>query len=187
MNELEIKMGYQVISFLLQYPDKERAEVLPEINSAINDLQDITVKEKIKSFLKRAECLSYEEWIDHYIEYFDFGKITNLYVTYLKLGEQRERGLELLKLKKFYESNGFHASEKELPDYLPLMLEFCALVPVPISSELLQMYYKNIDEIRIQLQKAESDYVLLLEALQEVMNHAGIAASAEGVDSNELN
>ncbi|WP_176555755.1 nitrate reductase molybdenum cofactor assembly chaperone [Virgibacillus ndiopensis] len=180
MNEQEISTSYQLIAFLLQYPDQEKVNALLEIKDTINELKDAAVRENIQSFIKQVGCLSYEEWIDQYIEYFDFGKITNLYVTYLKLGEQRERGLELLKLKKYYESNGFHVSEKELPDYLPLMLEFCALVSVPTSSELLGMYTKNIDEIRNQLQKADSDYVYLLEALLAVMRNCGLVEIAEG-------
>ncbi|MBT2217395.1 nitrate reductase molybdenum cofactor assembly chaperone [Virgibacillus dakarensis] len=178
MNEREAQTSYQLIAFILQYPDRSAVEAIPEIKDAINELTDRDVRYQLGTFINRVQQLTYEEWIDHYIEYFDFGKITNLYVTYLKLGEQRERGLELLKLKKFYASNGYEISDKELPDYLPLMLEFCGHVSVAVSTELLGMYLGNIEEIRTQLQKAESDYVYVLDALLSVMKSNGLVKTA---------
>ncbi len=47
-----------------------------------------------------------------------------MYLTYMNTGEQRERGIELLELKQHYKKSGFEVTDKELPDYLPLLLEF---------------------------------------------------------------
>src|SRR5699024_11375249 len=65
--------------------------------------------------------------------------------------EQRERGLELLKIKQYYKQAGFSMTDKELPDYLPLMLEFCAQVPLQVSYNLLS-YYKRSEEHTSELQ-----------------------------------
>ncbi|WP_068672606.1 nitrate reductase molybdenum cofactor assembly chaperone [Oceanobacillus sp. Castelsardo] len=157
--------SYQMISFLLSYPSKELKEMLPEIKEEIEGIGKDEVNDKLLSFIKEIEDRTLDEWITHYIEHFDFGKLTNLYVTYLKLGEQRERGLELLKLKKYYEAHGFDVTDKELPDYLPLMLEFCAHVSVETSNELLQMHGKAIAEIHGKLKEQDSFYSLLFDAL----------------------
>src|SRR5690625_676107 len=105
---------YQIIAFLLQYPDQQTLDVLPELKEEVRLIEDNAVQINIQQFIDLISNKSLDEWIDHYIEYFDFEKTTNLYVTYLKLGEQRERGLELLKLKNFYEAAGFHITNKEL-------------------------------------------------------------------------
>lgn len=171
--------NYQMISFLLSYPDKELKNMLPELKQEIEDTEEDQVKDKVLSFIKEVEGRSLDDWITHYIEHFDFGKLTNLYVTYLKLGEQRERGLELLKLKKYYEAHGFDVTDKELPDYLPLMLEFCAHVPVEISNELLQMHEKAIAEIHGKLKEQDSFYSLLFDALFSQMESHGLTFSAQ--------
>ena len=165
---------YQLISFLMQYPTHQSLDVLPEIEQEIESINDQQVRGNLNQFIQMIKRNSLDEWIDHYVEYFDFGKVTNLYVTYLKLGEQRERGLELLKLKKFYDEAGYSVTDKELTDYLPLMLEFCANVSIEKSVELLQMYVKAIQEIREKLDELNSYYVLLFDALLAHLNNNGI-------------
>ncbi len=58
-----------------------------------------------------------------------------MYVTYFNSGEQRERGIELPQLKNTYEQSGFLPTEKESPDYLPLMLEFAAIAEIEASKK----------------------------------------------------
>jgi len=170
---------YQLISFLLTYPDKQKKEILPEIREEIENRSTDDVKENLQQFISEVERLSLDDWVAHYINHFDFGRLTNLYVTYLKLGEQRERGLELLKLKKYYEAHGFDVTDKELPDYLPLLLEFCAHVPVETSNELLDMHGKAIAEIQKKLREQNSFYHLLFEALFIQMENHGLHVATE--------
>lgn len=170
---------YQMISFLLNYPNVQMKESLQEIKVEIANIAEDGIRENIQDFINELENRSLDDWISHYIEHFDFGRLTNLYVTYLKLGEQRERGLELLRLKKYYEANGFDVTDKELPDYLPLMLEFCAHVPVNRSNELLQMHQKAIVEMQNKLSEQDSFYQLLFAALCSQMEANGLKHIAE--------
>lgn len=170
---------YQLISFLLTYPNEQTKETLPEIREEIESLSNDEVKENLQNFMGKVESMSLDDWVTHYIDHFDFGRLTNLYVTYLKLGEQRERGLELLKLKKYYEAHGFEVTDKELPDYLPLLLEFCAHVPVETSNELLEMHGKTIAEIQKKLKEQSSFYHLLLDALFIQMEEHGLHFTIE--------
>ncbi|WP_138418558.1 nitrate reductase molybdenum cofactor assembly chaperone [Aquibacillus sediminis] len=178
---------YQIISFLMQYPDQERFEALSTLREEIEMVEHQPIKNKLQQFIDHSMATSVDEWVDQYIEIFDFGKMTNLYVTYLKLGEQRERGLELLKLKSYYQAYGFDVTDKELPDYLPLMLEFCAQVPFATSNELLQMHVGAIQEIRGKLVEAGSYYVLLFDALAMHMENNGVLLPNEHdkVSTNE--
>lgn len=156
---------YQITAYLFQYPTEEMVEALPELEREIEQIEGTTIKNTLSQFILDVKKLSFDDWVSHYIHHFDFGKTTNLYVTYLKLGEQRERGLELLKLKMFYEAHGFEITDKELPDYLPLMLEFCANVDEACSNELLSMYEDVILQIRDKLEENGSFYYLLFDVL----------------------
>ncbi|NCU17816.1 nitrate reductase molybdenum cofactor assembly chaperone [Pallidibacillus pasinlerensis] len=165
---------YQIISILLQYPDDEWFSILPDIKDEINTIENKDVHKLLLEFIEEIEIISQDDLVENYIENFDFGKITNLYVTYLKLREQRERGLELLKLKMFYKSHGFDITDEELPDYLPLMLEFSGNVAKEVSNELLQMHFAAIEEIQKRLKETESYYAVLLDALKLAMEHNGV-------------
>ncbi|MFC3040613.1 nitrate reductase molybdenum cofactor assembly chaperone [Virgibacillus xinjiangensis] len=179
MNRTQTTEIYQILSFLLHYPSQQMKDTLPVLRTEIESIEDQQIKEDLQKFMEIAWNTPLGEWIDYYVEHFDFGRITNLYVTYLKLGEQRERGLELLKLKKFYESAGFDVSDHELPDYLPLMLEFCAQVPVKKSNELLDMHAAAIKQIHGVLEESENYYVLLFHALLIHMENNGVQIPAE--------
>ncbi|WP_080872856.1 nitrate reductase molybdenum cofactor assembly chaperone [Oceanobacillus timonensis] len=170
---------YQLISFLLAYPNQQMKETLPEIREEVEDISNEDVAENLRKFIQKVEDMSLDEWVTYYIDNFDFGRVTNLYVTYLKLGEQRERGLELLKLKKYYEAHGFEVTDKELPDYLPLLLEFCARVPIETSNELLEMHGKTIAEIQKKLREQHNFYYLLFDALFNQMEAHGLHIAAE--------
>lgn len=165
---------YQIIGILLQYPTQQMHDALPEIKEEIEQVEHADIKGYLNQFLTELADLSFSEWVDHYINHFDFGRTTNLYMTYLKLGEQRERGLELLKLKKYFEAHGFEVTNKELPDFLPLVLEFCANVPEETSREFLGMYQQEIEAIRKQIVEQKSFYHLLLDALVLHMKNNGL-------------
>ncbi|MBU8567796.1 nitrate reductase molybdenum cofactor assembly chaperone [Virgibacillus pantothenticus] len=165
---------YQMIAFLLKYPNEELMKELPYLKQEIEHLNDPLIKNKLHKFIEIVSDTHLTDWVDHYIETFDFGKVTNLYVTYLKLGEHRKRGMELLQLKNFYEQAGFFVTDKELPDYLPLMLEFCAQVSMEKSNELLQLHSKSIWMIREKLSEAGSYYDLLFDALFLQMEANGL-------------
>lgn len=174
MNQTKTSNVYQIIAFLMQYPHQQALDVLPELKKEMRAIENDEVRNHLQQFIEFLSNKSLEDWIDHYIDCFDFEKTTNLYVTYLKLGEQRERGLELLKLKNFYQSAGFDVTDKELPDYLPLMLEFCANVSVEKSNELLKMHVQAIYEIKENLMKYTSWYVSVFKALLAHMEQNGI-------------
>ena len=64
-----------------------------------------------------------------YVEAFDFSKQCSLRLTYHVHGDRRQRGMALLRLKGAYRAVGLEPPGTELPDYLPLMLEFATLAP----------------------------------------------------------
>ncbi len=78
---------------------------------------------------------------------------TNMYVTYFNSGEQRERGIEFFAFKNTYQQSGFLPTEKELPDYLPLMLEFAAVAEIEAARSVFEKYLSNVRELASRLEK----------------------------------
>ena len=83
----------------------------------------------------------------------------------MNTGEQRERGIELLELKQHYKKSGFEVTDKELPDYLPLFLEFFANANEQDSEPIMNKYKENIQALHVQLKEAGSMYEPILAAV----------------------
>lgn len=165
---------YQMLAFLLRYPNEEFRQILLGLTAEIQEVGDTRIRQKLFQFIELVEQTPLDDWINHYVSQFDFDRKTNLYVTYFKNGEQKERGLELLKLKKFYQTAGFDIVETELPDYIPLMLEFSAQVSADIRQELWKMHEQAIWEIRETLLSIKSFYGLLFDVLIQLFEQDGL-------------
>lgn len=170
----EIQTVFLTCSYLLSYPDQEFQDSLKEIEQDVGELPEGNLKANLQKFLAEASQLSLNELIHTYVYTFDFGKKTNLYVTYMTSGEQRERGADLLYLKNYYKLSGFEATDLELPDYLPLMLEFAGQVDGEILKPVFERYYENVLEIRDRLIEQNNLYRHILEAVIGAINEAGI-------------
>jgi nitrate reductase molybdenum cofactor assembly chaperone NarJ/NarW len=185
MKQEVISSTYQLISFLLRYPTEEHRLAVEEAQRFVAEIEELSIKKSLTVFLDAISEWDQDQWVEHYIEVFDFGKTSNLYMTCLKLGEQKERGLELLKLKKFYEAAGFDVMDKELPDFLPLMLEFCGEVRKEVRLELLEKHVAAIVETKNKLVKFDSAYHLLLNALITLIKAEGLEVEEEALTVEE--
>lgn len=179
MNTTDRQMTFFALSVLLSYPDEEWRAEIPDWKALIHDITNQQIREKLLHFLEAAAGFSPQALIEHYVYTFDFGKKTNMYVTYFNSGEQRERGIELLHLKNIYQQSGFLPTEKELPDYLPLMLEFAAVAEIEVARSVFEKYLSNVRELASRLEKNNSIYAELLHVLQAALENIGVHASTE--------
>jgi nitrate reductase molybdenum cofactor assembly chaperone NarJ/NarW len=170
----EIQDVYQLCSYLLSYPSKEFFDFLTEIETEIDSLTKGKVKKELQQFITKVKELSPDQLVDMYVYTFDFGKKTNLYVTYMSSGEQRERGVDLLFLKNYYKEHGFQATDLELPDYLPLMLEFAGQVEAEKLKPIFVKYYNNIVEIQDGLLAQNNLFGHIVTAVMEALHESGI-------------
>ncbi|HXV33295.1 MAG TPA: nitrate reductase molybdenum cofactor assembly chaperone [Gaiellaceae bacterium] len=99
-----------------------------------------------------------------YVETFDFDRRASLYLTFHTYGDRRQRGLELIRLKRRYAEAGLALAEGELPDYLPVVLEFAALAPEP-GRALLAELREPVELVRARLHERESRYAALFDTL----------------------
>jgi nitrate reductase molybdenum cofactor assembly chaperone NarJ/NarW len=165
---------FQLCSYLLNYPDHEWIDSLIEVEEEVEYLASSPMKDELLQFCQGAKKKSAAEILSTYVNTFDFGKKTNLYVTYMSSGEQRERGMDLLFLKNYYKLQGFSVTDKELPDYLPIMLEFASLVDEEKIIPVFERYFENIKEIEKHLVDANNLYHHILSACLRALEAAGV-------------
>ena len=150
----------KLLSLLLQYPTEE-------LLAARTALADEARGGPVRRFLAWWCAREPAELRRAYVETFDFTRCNSLYLTYHVHGDRRQRGIALLRLKQRYAAAGLDLLDGELPDYLPVMLEFAALAPEDIGVAALAESRDAIELLRASLHDANSPYAWLLDAVAE--------------------
>ncbi|MCK5897936.1 MAG: nitrate reductase molybdenum cofactor assembly chaperone [Methylococcales bacterium] len=171
---------YKILSLLLEYPKPELFEHWSEIKQLIPTLELLTEEDQaaFSEFMSWAGALSLTEYQAHYVNTFDFTPENALYLTHHLFEEQdRERGPALVDLSEYYKAEGFEISDGELPDYLPLVLEYVSTLGTETDIRLfLQQSAHVSDTIAQNLEKINSPYAPLLRIVQRHGRLVDIAA-----------
>jgi nitrate reductase delta subunit len=149
----------KLLSLLLQYPTDELLAARAELAAAGANGGPVG---RFLDWWAGAPASDLER---AYVETFDFTRRSSLYLTYHVHGDRRQRGVALLRLKQRYAAAGFDLLDGELPDYLPVMLEFAALAPEDVGLAALAESRDAIELVRASLHEAGSPYALLLDAV----------------------
>ena len=152
-------------SVLLQYPTPAARESVAGLDP--RELAPLRGRQadSLADFLAWYRGRSLDELRRAYVEDFDFARQRSLHLTYHLHGDSRQRGLALLKLKQAYATEGLESDAGELPDFLPLMLEFCSLAPEPVGRELLDRHRPAIELVRDSLHRERSPFADLHDAV----------------------
>ncbi len=171
---------YKVLSILLEYPTKDLTAHWDEMNQLINELPDLAAEDKqiLSGFTLWASGLSLTKFQAEYVNNFDMTAANSLYLTYHLFDEQdRDRGPALIELTELYKSTGFEIGSGELPDYLPLILEYVSTMDDKASAlSFLQQTAQAADIIASNLEKNESPYAPLVKMVARHGHVEDIAA-----------
>ncbi|MFI6942211.1 nitrate reductase molybdenum cofactor assembly chaperone [Streptomyces sp. NPDC050418] len=148
---------------LLQYPDARLAEELPRYEAALAGAAPEPAR-LLASFLGHARETPELDLAAHYTDTFDTRNRRCLYLTWWTDGDTRNRGLSLVRLKRIYRDFGLEYAGDELPDFLPVALEFAALHP-EAGTLLLEEHRAGIELLRLALTAADTPYTQVLEAV----------------------
>jgi nitrate reductase molybdenum cofactor assembly chaperone len=119
---------FKLASVLLQYPTVALFDGLGQLAGAASAAPRAS-REPFGIFLEWLSRTPPDTVARHYVETFDLRRRCALYLTYYRYGDTRKRGMAMLAFKAAYRAAGFEPSDSELPDYLPLVLDFAALHP----------------------------------------------------------
>ena len=156
---------YKLLSVLLGYPDQRLVEARDEIAAAVEALPRSPQRAALRRFVSYVAANTQDELARRYVETFDLRRRSGLYLSYYVHGDTRKRGMALLRLKRLFAAAGLELTSGELPDYLPLLLEFAALAPDGAGEVLLREHRAALELLRHSLRDAESPYTDLLEAI----------------------
>ena len=161
---LRRRPAYKLLSVLLQYPDERLLEALPAIGEAVDGLPRTSRRtlRRFHGYLAGTRPVALQQ---AYVETFDLQRRASLHLTYFTHGDTRKRGAALLRLKRLYAAAGLEPATGELPDYLPLMLEFAALAPPGMGERVLVEHRAGLELLRLALRERRSPYADLLDAV----------------------
>lgn len=151
----------KIIAFLLRYPDHELIHVLPRIEAIVNDISDADDRKMWSRFFSAisAPLLDLQET---YTATFDLNPDASLNLTYHLCGDGENRGRMLARIKEAYETSGYRTTTTDLPDYLPMMLEFISERPELRDFGLFRECFGALDVLAERLETMGSPYAGLM-------------------------
>jgi len=167
----------RVLAALLSYPDAERRGHLPEMARVLRAEHALPAArlaelDALIGRLDRGEPLDIEA---DYVQVFDRGRATSLHLFEHVHGDSRERGPAMIDLGRTYEKAGLLLAPDELPDFLPVVLEFVSTQPPREARAFLAEIVHILNALFGALRKRESAYASAVGALIEL---AGETAQA---------
>lgn len=123
-----LRLTLRALSLLLAYPDAPLRQALPELAAALAGEQALRPERlaELQALCRQLELTDPIEVEARYVETFDRGRSTSLHLFEHVHGDSRDRGPALIDLMQTYERAGLHFSASELPDHLPVVLEFAS-------------------------------------------------------------
>ena len=159
---------FKLASVLLQYPTMALFDGLDYLDATAAG-SPRSSREPFCRFLAWLRVTPPAEVARHYVETFDLRRRCALYLTYYRHGDTRRRGMAMLEFKAAYRTAGFEPvtrdgeAGEELPDYLPLVLDFAALHPR--GEKLLRAHRADLELLLRGLRQAGSPYAGVVEAV----------------------
>ena len=163
-------LSLRVLARLLSYPDAQ-------LRGDLNDMRQALLSEKaiaparleeldaLINGLARGNALDNEA---DYVEVFDRGRATSLHLFEHVHGDSRDRGPAMIDLAQTYEKAGLFLGPDEMPDYLPVVLEFVSTQPPKEARAFLGEMAHIFNAIFNALQQRNSPYASVLGALLEL-------------------
>ncbi|WP_231123762.1 nitrate reductase molybdenum cofactor assembly chaperone [Nocardioides sambongensis] len=160
------RVVHQVAAWCLGYPDPDLLARLPVLHHALTEQPASPAVQALLGFVDHLAGSAPERLVRDYVEVFDMSSKQALYLSYWTDGDTRRRGETLAAFKQRYRAAGMLVdTHGELPDYLPMVLEYAALADPRDGRELLQDYRASLELIRIALVERSSPYAAVLSAV----------------------
>lgn len=172
---------YKLCSLLLCYPDEELLGARADLAGAADGARPGPVGDALSRFCAwwaDEDPISLQQ---HYVETFDLHKRCGLYLTFYGEGDRRARGQALLRLKRMYRAAGLPLEGSELPDYLPVMLEFAASAPGGRGEIVLREHRPALELLRSSLRERSTPYAEVIEAVCATLGETSAADRARAM------
>ena len=160
----------RVLAHLLRYPDAGLRAHLGELGPALHaeGALGATRLAELDALLRQLGAQEPLRAESEYVELFDRGRSTALHLFEHVHGDSRERGPAMIDLIRTYEQAGLLLAPDELPDHLPVVLEFASTQPPQQAREFLGEIAHIVRAIFSALLKRRSPYASVLAAILDL-------------------
>lgn len=165
-------LTHRITSVLLRYPDDQVFAHLATVRAALPAITDAGARRSLAGFTEWLAGRTPTEAAQHYVATFDHTRRRGLYLTYYRHGDTRARGMALLALKHTYREAGYPPPDDELPDFLPLMLEFAATAPEP-GRQVLVRCQAGLELLTDAVRGVDSPYAAPLDVIRTGLPELG--------------
>lgn len=167
-----------LMALLLDYPTPDLIAVLPELRARLAEDPDLPANAlaRLTPLLDRLTHGDIYDVQEAYVLLFDRGRAHSLHLFEHVHGESRDRGQAMVDLRQRYLDAGLEPSGNELPDYLPLFLDYCSVLPEDQARATLAEPGVVLAAMSARLAAKESDYAPLIAVLCDI---AGVAIDEE--------
>ena len=160
------RVVHLVAATCLDYPRAHLLEALPGMREALAEQGARAGARELTPLLEHLGTHDLAELQRAYVDTFDLSRKHALYLSYWTDGDTRRRGEVLGRFKTAYRRSGAVVdTHGELPDYLPMVLEFAARVDAEAGRTILQDYRASLELLRIALQEKQSPYAAAVVAV----------------------
>jgi nitrate reductase delta subunit len=165
---------FKVLSALLSYPTEALIEAAPEILAVLDSEKLVPAANRgaIDLLIKEIAVGELYDLQERYGLLFDRSKTLALHLFEHVHGESRDRGQAMVDLKAMYENAGLVINANELPDYVPLLLEFLSTRPLASARELLGQTAHILAALAERLGRRQSSYRAVFDALVAIAEEA---------------
>lgn len=167
-------LALKVISRLLDYPSEALFTHADDLVNAINESGQLSVegKNQLVAFIRELTSSELYDAQERYDLLFDRGRSLSLLLFEHVHGESRDRGQAMVDLMKEYTDHGFEINSEQLPDYIPLYLEFLSEQDQPYAQEWLSDVSHILTILAERLRGRDCNYRVLFDAMIELSGAA---------------
>ncbi|WP_094023706.1 nitrate reductase molybdenum cofactor assembly chaperone [Maliponia aquimaris] len=177
------------LSLILSYPTQELQAAMPEIGGVLASEPRLTAaaRRALRPLVEELGGRDIYDLQETYVGLFDRSRTLSLNLFEHVHGESRDRGGAMVDLLETYRSAGFEPVTTELPDHLPLLLEFLALRPFAEAQGILADAAHILEALNARLVRRDSPYGAAFAALLQLSGaKADKAAVAELLEEPEI-
>ncbi|MFT6542060.1 MAG: nitrate reductase delta subunit [Maricaulis maris] len=163
-------LSFKVYAALLSYPTEDIRAAAPAFAGALDEEALLAPGDRtgVAQLIEELASQDLYELQARYVDLFDRSRALSLHLFEHVHGESRDRGQAMVDLKALYESHGLEITASELPDFLPLFLEYLSLRPLEEAKALLGETAHVLDALAERLGKRKSVYQAVLLDLARI-------------------
>lgn len=161
---------FKILGLLLSYPSEDLQVNMSELKAVLSEESYLPSKVE-KALIKFMDQLASRNLLkaqEDFVALFDRGRGNSLYLFEHIHGESRDRGQAMIDLIEHYKEKGLDVSTKELPDYIPLFLEYLSVCKPEEAQETLGEVVHIMAAVGAKLKRKKSGYASVFLALEKM-------------------